>query len=168
VGNSPGRPTKLTPELQSALVELLTEGVPISTACESVGIDPKSYRDWMRWGQAGNGKAPYAEFSLAIARARSEAQISLLRTAKAGDAPATSNGIAKCAQWTLERLWPKQFAPRVNVRIEEELEGLLDVVERICGSKDCGCYQAVLGAIAARAGGEEAGEDPGAVAAPVH
>jgi hypothetical protein len=163
-----GRPTKLTAELQAALVELLSEGVPISAACDNVGIDPKSYRDWLRWGNGGEGKEPYASFSLAITRARSDAVVNLLREAKSGDAAGTSNGPAKCAQWALERLFPKQFAPRLNVKIEEELEGLLDVVERVSGAKDCGCYQAILEALAARDRGEEASPPPAEPAPPVH
>jgi len=166
--NGPGRPTKLTPELQAQLVELLAEGIPISHACDNVGIDPKSYRDWLRWGQNGEGKEPFASFSLAITRARSDAVVELLREAKSGDGKGLSNGPAKCAQWALERLFPKQFAPRINVRVEEELETLLDVVARTCGAKDCGCYAAILEALAARDRGEETPEATGEPTTPIH
>ncbi len=163
-----GRPTVLNAELQAELVALLVEGLPISAACDRVHIDAKSYRDWVRWGNGGQGKEPYASFSLAVTRARSDAMLNMLRDAKAGDEPGTSNGPAKCSQWALERLFPKQFAPRVNVRIEEEVETLLDVVERVCSAKDCGCHEAILTAVAARASGEEIGVASGEPVEAVH
>lgn len=154
-----GRPSKLTHELTEALCALLREGKPLLASCEKVGIDSSTFRKWR--GDLRRGDTSKAVFFTAVARARAEGQLALLDTALAGDEKGASNGPAKCAQWALERLFPEQFAPRLNVKLEEGLEALLNDVERVCSSKDCGCYEAILAAVAARQdGGGTAGEDP--------
>jgi hypothetical protein len=154
-----GRPTKLTTEVRKDLIARLAEGAPISACCAVVGIDDSTFRKWRTL--ARNGDAAMAEFFTEVARARAEGELKLWGIATAGDPMATSNGPAKCAQWALERQFGTKYAPRVSVKVEEELETLLDVVERICESKDCGCYEAVLEAVAARARGEEVGGPEG-------
>lgn len=46
-----GRPTKLTPKIQAALVDYLSIGNYIIPACLSVGISEDTFYGWMRrWG----------------------------------------------------------------------------------------------------------------------
>lgn len=161
-----GRPTLLTDAVQASIVEAVRKGAPVEPSCEAAGVDPSTYYGWMRWGK--EGKEPYATFSQAVRRARAEAELELLGTAKDGDEAGTSNGPAKCAQWLLERTRGNRYAARVNVKVEEELEGLLDVVERVCSSKDCGCHAAILEALAARDRGEALGNSEGEPSEQVH
>lgn len=153
-----GRPSKLTEDLTEALCGLLSEGKPLIASCESVGIDSSTFRKWR--SEMRRGDAAKVVFFTRIARARAEGQLKLLDLALAGDDKGVSNGPAKCAQWALERIFAAQYAPRLNVKLEEGLESLLEDVERVCSSKDCGCYEAILAAVAARQdGGAEAGGD---------
>jgi CRISPR/Cas system CMR-associated protein Cmr5 small subunit len=47
---SPGRKSKLTPELIDTLVEYVKNGNYISTACQAVGISVNSYHNWLNKG----------------------------------------------------------------------------------------------------------------------
>jgi hypothetical protein len=155
-----GRPSKFTPELASELCKLLAEGKPIKPSCEMVGIDDTTFRKWR--ADAKNGDADKAEFFAQVARARAEGELLLWGIASSGDGPGTSNGPAKCAQWLLERTFGSRYAARLNVKLEEGLEVLLADVERVCGSKDCGCFEAILAALTARQDGDgTVGSDPG-------
>jgi transposase-like protein len=154
-----GRPSKLTPELTEALCELLRQGKPLNASCEKVGIDDSTFRKWRAELKRGTADDAKVEFFTQVARARAEGQLALLDTALGGDEKGESNGPARCAQWALERLFPAQYAPRLNVKLEEGLELLLEDVERVCSSKDCGCYEAILTAVAAR---QESGGASGA------
>lgn len=122
------RPSKFSQQLQQELCGYLTEGVPVSTACELVGITTETFYAWSRQGSQEDG-TPLARFSDEVRRARSQGELELLRTAKGGDEKGESNGPAKCAQWMLERTRGKKYSPRINVKVEEELEVLLDVIE---------------------------------------
>lgn len=156
-----GRPSKLTDQLQAELIDLLSQGKPIEPSCRKVGIDDTTYRLWR--SKARKGDERYQEFFVLVTRARAEGELSLWDIAKGGDQQGSSNGEAKCAQWLLERTFGNRYAQRLNVKLEEGLEALLADVERVCGAKDCGCYEAILTALTARrdGDGEVAGEESG-------
>lgn len=156
-GSKGGRPTKLTPELEAALLGLLAEGKPIEPSCRKVGIDDSTFRKWRALARGGD--EALARFFTEVARARAEGELALWDIAKAGDTEGASNGQARCAQWLLERTFGQRYAQRLNVKLEEGLEVLLADVERVCGAKDCGCFEAILSKLAARRDGE--GEAPG-------
>jgi hypothetical protein len=149
-----GRPTKLTEEVIVALCEALADGKPYRPACEALGIDDSTFRLWRIKGR--NGEEGYAEFFTRVTRARAEGELKLWGRAVSAEAAAARN-----AQWGLERGFGNRYIARLQVKVEEELEGLLDAVERVCSAKDCGCHAALLEALAARAGGEEAPEAEG-------
>lgn len=46
-----GRPSKLTPELQSELCGLLTDWEPVETACGALGISDSTYYAWRKRGR---------------------------------------------------------------------------------------------------------------------
>lgn len=155
-----GRPSKLTSELKVELLGLLAEGKPIEPSCQKVGIDDSTFRKWRILARQGD--AAMIEFFTEVARARAEGELNLWDVARTGDGVGTSNGPAKCAQWMLERTHGHRYAARLNVKLEEGLETVLADVERICGAKDCGCFEAIIASLAARRdGGAEAGSDPG-------
>lgn len=154
-----GRPSKLTDELVEELCTMLTEGKPLKACCDKVGIDDSTFRKWRI--AARNGDPAFQEFFTRVTRARAEGELLLWGIAVAGDTQGTANGQAKCAQWALGKLNPNRYAERLNVRLEEGLELLLSDVERICSTKDCGCFEAIITSLAAREAGErEAPSDP--------
>ena len=153
-----GRPTALTAALQGELLRLLSEGKPIEPSCRKVGIDDSTFRKWRI--RARQGDAALVEFFTLVARARAEGELNLWDIAKAGDTEGSSNGQARCAQWLLERTFGNRYAQRLNVKLEEGMEILLGKVERICGAKDCGCFDAILAELdpSGAGTGEEASE----------
>lgn len=135
----------------------------VETAAEAAGIHLDTYYGWIERGKAGEPR--YAGFSEAVARAKAQAEADMLRTAKSGDEKGASNGPAKCALSILERTRGKRFAPRVNVKVEEELTVFLDVAERVLARED---FARLCAALAAEDGSGEvapaSGSGPGVTA----
>jgi transposase len=50
----PGRPSKLTPELQAEIILLLKAGNFVETACNNVGINKSTFYDWIKKGEKSN------------------------------------------------------------------------------------------------------------------
>ncbi len=144
------RPSKLTPELQAKICTLLSAGKRLDVACAECDVDRTTLAHWK--AEAARGSEAHAEFTNAVARAFLIGEGQLFDEVRKGDPD-------KSARWLLERTRPRQYAPRLNVKLEEGLEVLLNDVEQVCGAKDCGCYEAILTRLAAREAGE--GEDPG-------
>lgn len=95
-----GRPARLLdPNVHETIVKAIELGVPISIACQGVGIAEQSYRNWLHRGADENEKRavdgyephdteqPYVDFFLAITEARSKAatrNIGLIQKVAAG------------------------------------------------------------------------------------
>lgn len=77
-----GRPTKLTPELQTTICQFIREGNYISTACEAVGIWPTTYNDWLKRGETDT-EGIYNDFYYCVKKAEAEAEAQLVREARA-------------------------------------------------------------------------------------
>jgi hypothetical protein len=153
-----GRPTKLNQAIADSIVASMLEHVPLEVAAEKVGVTDASIWNWMKWGERGKGE-PYNSFFDRVTRARAESEATLVARALEGDEKGASNGPARCAQWYLGVRNPKRYAQRLHVKLEEELESLLDVLDGVCSEKGCGCLEEILAALAARARGEEVGAE---------
>ena len=150
-----GRPTKLTPELQAAIVADVEAGNYGETAAALSGIDRATFYRWMAVGK--NGEQPYRDFFDAITRARAKAENDALATVRAGFAHVDRG--PEHARWYLERTAPARFGRRDHVVVEskvrEELDGALGKLETQLDSET---YQRVLAALASGdAGSAEAG-----------
>lgn len=78
-GRMAGRPTKLTPEVQRTIVEILHNGGTRSVAAGRAHIDLATFRDWMRRGeQATSGR--YYDFLIAVKDAEAQAELMAWRT----------------------------------------------------------------------------------------
>lgn len=153
------RPTKLTPELSDQIVDALKDGAYVETAAEAAGIDDSTLYRWLDWG--AEGKEPYAAFCEAVIRARAEAELDMLRTIRGGDEAGVGFGPAKAAFHLLERTRPNKYAQRVNLRIEDAVREVLEIVRGVCSSEDFARILARLERVD-REGGEAAGStDPG-------
>lgn len=157
------RPTKLTPELTDELCEILERGNYLETAAEAVGITRQTVYNWMDRG--AKGEAPFDAFFDAIARARAKGELSLTSTVLGGDEKGLSFGPAKAAAFMLERTRPDRFAQRVNLKVQEAVSEVLEVVRRVCSAADC---ERILEELSRGGGGEEVGADPGREGPSVH
>lgn len=73
----PGRPCKLTPELQEAICADLAEGYPITVASETNGISEDTYHRWRKIGRSkkeADEQGPFREFFERTTRARREGE----------------------------------------------------------------------------------------------
>jgi predicted site-specific integrase-resolvase len=108
-----GRQTKLTPQLQARIVQVLEAGNYIEAACDYVGINQDTYHEWVKRGKRGNKadrEAGYSEFSEAVKRAQAQAEIlSVARIRKAGQ-----EGEWTADAWYLERSHPERWGRHVS------------------------------------------------------
>lgn len=122
-GDCMGRKTKLTPELQAEISELLAAGAFIEDACDAVGIGTSTFYDWMRRGERDwKIDAEFSEFSDTVKKARARAAVdSVGRIRKAGE-----DGTWQADAWYLERSYPERWGRR-RVEVSAEIDGTLSV-----------------------------------------
>src|SRR5688572_21971622 len=83
---TPGRPTRLTDDLQTQLCHIIARGHFPGVACASLGLAESTYFRWMAWGEdrlevvAGErklvkAKPRYAEFREAVEKAKAQAEM---------------------------------------------------------------------------------------------
>jgi len=99
-----GRPTKLTPALQSKICDAIRAGNYLETAAAYAGVNKTTLHRWMRDGARAKSGALY-EFNLAIEKALADAEardVALI-------AKAASDGVWQAAAWRLERKFPQRW-----------------------------------------------------------
>lgn len=83
-----GRQTKLTPAIQTAIVNAVAVGAPVVQAAQLVGIDQATVLEWIARGEGRHSRprcAPYADFAEAITRAKAADEVRrLARIEQAG------------------------------------------------------------------------------------
>jgi transposase len=72
------RKTKLNDQTQTALVKLLERGVTVKDACAAVGIDEKTYYNWIKRGEANDPE--YIQFFQLTNRAHNAAKIAMIES----------------------------------------------------------------------------------------
>jgi len=100
-----GRPTDLTPDTQSRIVEALRAGNYIDAACAYAGIGTTTYYRWMQRAQDPTAPDIYRDFRDAVERARAEAEIRNVGLIQR----AASDGTWQAAAWFLERSHPRKW-----------------------------------------------------------
>ena len=101
-----GRPPKLTPKLQAAVVEVLSGGNSIRIACDYVGIHQSQFCRWM--DEEAFPAKEFREFRVAIKKAIAQADkedVEIIRKA-------AKNGDWKAAMTRLERRYPQEWGRR--------------------------------------------------------
>jgi hypothetical protein len=149
----------LTEELLQEVAAGVEEGHDPMVVAVACGVTDRSFRNWIKAGKEDQTQETIEyRFFRAVTRARAKAEMDLGRRTMAGDEKGASFGPAKAALEVLSRRIPGRWAQRVNIKVERELEELLEVVEGICSPQD---FERVLEALAARDSSQEAGFDTG-------
>jgi len=100
----PGRPTKLTSEVQEAIVSAIRAGNYMETAAAYAGIAKGTFYEWLRRGRrAKSGR--YRAFVDAVEIALAEAEVQDLQRIE----DAAKNGVWQAAAWRLERKFPEKW-----------------------------------------------------------
>lgn len=78
-----GRQTRLTPEVADAIVTAVRSGAPLQVSAQAVGINPRTFWEWMARGEGkdprGRGSTElYAQFAQKVRRAESEQHLLLV------------------------------------------------------------------------------------------
>ena len=113
-----GRPTKLTPELESEIVELIKVGNYVETACAVAGIGKTTFYEWMKKANASVRYNKYVRFRNAVEKAQAWAEardIAIITKA--------SEKYWQAAAWKLERKFPDKFGRQ---KLEVEHSGKID------------------------------------------
>jgi hypothetical protein len=139
-----GRNTKLTPQLQQQLCNVIGSGNYIQTACDYVGIGYPTFWEWMERGLGTHSSRPktrlYAEFADAVRKAEAQAEAArVARIAKAGQ-----EGVWQADAWYLERRYPERWGRRYQevkhsggIATEPNFEGLTRAqLARIAAGED--------------------------------
>lgn len=115
-----GRPTKLTPELQTRIVNFLRTGAYVETAAAAAGVSKQTLYDWLKRGaRVGRDElgevtpkdhpdADYARFLDAVEVAQAEADVGDLAIIR----KAAQDGYWAAAAWRLERKHPDKWGRR--------------------------------------------------------
>ncbi|MCK4788082.1 MAG: hypothetical protein KAV87_30290 [Desulfobacteraceae bacterium] len=138
-----GRPTKLTPERQAKIVDMISKGNYLVTACQANGITKTCYLHWLERAEReeNNGGGIYYDFSLAIKKAESEAEAELASMIR-------ETALEK-REWLpgmtfLERRHPERWGrkDRSTLVVEETKQIIITTVEVV---KDYGRGQVIEG-----------------------
>lgn len=110
-----GRPSKLTEELIEQMAAELRIGMPITSACDLLGITQPSHSNWMRQGEediANEVDSLFSSYLIAIKKSRAEFEHNSLIDIKSGR-PGWQG-----AAWVLERTNQK-YMPKQEFVAEE-------------------------------------------------
>ena len=113
----PGRPTKLTPEVQQAICDALERGEVHVHAIEHGGIGETTYYEWLAKGE--EGIKPYAEFRAATIRAESRGRKKIFDQIQAH-----AEDDWRAGAFLLERRYPQHYgkAARVDLTVGGKVE----------------------------------------------
>ena len=126
----PGRPTKLTPEVQERLLTALRAGNFRGPSAFYAGIGDKTLSTWMKEGKQ-NPEGPFGALRRAVLEAENGAEIAnVAHIAKA----ATKDW--KAAAWWLERKAHERFGRRDRTEVTGPGGGAVEVVVRQYGPGD--------------------------------
>jgi hypothetical protein len=125
----PGRPTRLTKDLQKRIIALVAAGNFASVAASAVGVPVETYYRWLRWGTMSDGELAArferpSETMKATCRAFAEA----IRTASSVAETDAIGAIVtdpawQARAWYLERTRPDRYGRHERTRVELTGEG---------------------------------------------
>jgi hypothetical protein len=121
----PGRPSKLTPEVRTKLLDALRAGNFRGPAAFYAGVSSRVLREWMTDGKR-NPSGPHGEFRRRVLEAEKGAEIAnvanILKAAQKGD--------WKAAAWWLERKanarWGRHLAKAMEREAEVAMRGVAE------------------------------------------
>jgi hypothetical protein len=124
---TPGRPSLLTPDVETRIMNAIRCGAPNRVACAAAGIGERTFYRWEERAGERPG-SEYASFAEKLARARQEgvtARLALVQKAAVRD--------WRAAAWLLERDMPEVFSLRYKIEhtVTEKPFTLSDAIARL-------------------------------------
>lgn len=120
-----GRPSKLTLEVRTKLLQALVAGNQYRPACAFAGIHYHTFLNWMKQGEAAT-KGEFVDFLDSVQRAVAQGEIASVAKIKRAE-----DEDWRAAAWMLERRHPERWAntQKVQVEVRKELSQALDKLE---------------------------------------
>ncbi len=143
----PGRPTKLTPEVQQTIVTYLKAGNYVETAAAAAGISKETIYAWLKRGAKAK-KGIHREFSDAIEKALAEGEILAVRSILEADEKQW-----QARAWWLERRRPDRWGRKE--RVDLNVKGTVQIDHGLAES----ALEKIEGEIAKAELKEKEGED---------
>lgn len=119
-----GRPSKLSPEVVQRICGLVELCGSLEDAAAKAGVSRATVFVWQRKGQEQK-KGPYRDFLDAIEAAKAKRRFNF-------GAQMQKHGLKhwQAVAWLAERTDPKHFGLRIKVHVNEELERMMDKLQR--------------------------------------
>jgi len=130
---------KIDPVVTQRIVDLIRAGNYLEVAATAAGVHRTTLHRWMKRGREQE-RGRYRKFLVAVEKAQAEAEsrdVALIAKAAGED--------WRAAAWRLERKQPRRYGPRVQVSVQEELNAVIDRLERNLAPE---IFEQVLNAIA--------------------
>jgi transposase len=124
-----GRPSKLTDDVQTKILQAIQAGNWLETASAYAGVDASTVRRWMAKGESEDSEEPYRAFCALIKQARAQAEIRAVALIQ----KAAQDGTWQASAWYLERSHPDRWgrkrleitgADSQPVRVEVDVDSL--------------------------------------------
>jgi hypothetical protein len=117
------RKTRLTTELQEQFLKLVRAGIPIHWAAKACGIEPRTARNWVTWGQEGTNaktppREPYKGFVLALEKALATPLARAINVLN----KAMDSGDAATARWWLQTRHSEDFGQKRALELSGAIE----------------------------------------------
>lgn len=111
------RPTKLTPEIENVIIDSVSMGNFIETACAVAGIHKDTLYHWLKLAEE-RPKSVYGQFRDKLRKAQAEAESDAVTLI-------TSAGTTQwqALAWRLERMYPEKWGNRLKVDSKSEHSG---------------------------------------------
>ncbi|WP_088257766.1 hypothetical protein [Fimbriiglobus ruber] len=120
-----GRPTKLTPELQEAILKAILAGVPRYVAAGCANVTARTFRNWLARGRSKDCEPQFREFRQAVMQAEASVatrNVLNIQKASSDDWRAAAWWLERrCAAFARERIPLAEFERRIR-KLEKELE----------------------------------------------
>lgn len=107
------RPTKLTPDIQKKIVELIEEGQFAEIAANCVGISERTFYNCLKRGK-NEEHGPFFQFFQAIEQASAKSEVEALDIIWIA-----SERDWRAAAWYLERRFPKKWGKRQRNEVSD-------------------------------------------------
>jgi len=115
---------KLEPAVTQRIIDLMRAGNFLEVAAAAAGVHRTTLHRWLRLGR-DQKRGKYRKFADAVDRAQAESEardVALIAKASPED--------WRAAAWRLERKAPRRYGQRVQISVQEELDRVLDKLER--------------------------------------
>lgn len=110
---APGRPSKLTPELQKRVFRMLRKGLGWHEVADIVGVD---YVTLYRWRKAGQ-EEPNGEFGEFARGSKAAKSHGIRKIWEKHQLIAMQEGDLKALQWSLSVMKPERYATRARTEL---------------------------------------------------